>query len=168
MYVFDSNRYRLLKQIDYSLGKRRGELPGLLEGETVHVKYDDRAGDLRARLQHGSLQIQHASLVDLVKAAFIVLPLFAELDYQHTSAMLVAIRQHGQDVLLEDILLSARLQVIVHGRVLYFEVVIVLDEIECRLGIVLARPQKSDQPGLIIQRAFQILLGCQMKRIFNA
>lgn len=93
-----------------------------------------------------------------------MLPLFAELEDQYASAVLIANRQHRQDVVIEYILLSARLQIVVEVRVFNFEVVIMLDELERRLGIILAWPQKPNQPRLVVKRAFEIRLRCWFTR----
>lgn len=95
-------------------------------------------------------------LEDLVEVDLVVLPLLAELDDEDPTAVLIAIRQHREDVVLEDIALFARLQIVVHVGVLHLEAVVVLHELEGRVRVVLAGPQEPDQPGFVVEGALQV------------
>ena len=88
-----------------------------------------------------------------------MLPLLAELDDQDPPAELVAIRQHRENVVFEDVALSARLKPVVHVVVLHLEAVVVLHELQGRVRVVLAGSQEPDQPGVIVERALEVLLG---------
>ena len=105
-------------------------------------------------------KIMATYLVHLIECDFVVLPLFAQLDYEDPSAKLIAIGQYVQYVLLKNVLLLARLQVIVHVGVLDFEAVVVFYELERRLGVILARAQEPYEPGLVVQGTFQISFTC--------
>ena len=99
-------------------------------------------------------------LIHLIERDLVVLPLFAQIEYDDPSAKLIAIGQYVQYVLLKNVLLLARLQVIVHVGVLDFEAVVVFYELERRLGVILARAQEPYEPGLVVQGTFQISFTC--------
>ena len=105
-------------------------------------------------------KIMATYLVHLIECNFVVLPLFAQLDYEDPSAKLIAIGQYGQYVLLEDIFLFTGLQAIINIGMLDFEAVVVFYELERRLGVILARAQEPYEPGLVVQGTFQISFTC--------
>ena len=158
--IFNSQWHCVLQPIDNSLCERWRELPGLLNTETVHVEYNDSTGDLRSWLQHRSFQIKHATFEHFVETALVVLPLFSKLDNQYTTTVLIAIRQHREYVVIENILFATWLETVVDVRVLHFEGVILFDELHRGFWIVLCRTEKTDQPGLVVHRTFEIGLGC--------
>jgi len=68
--------HRILQPVHNSLGKRRSELPGLLETEAIHVEDHDCTADLGLRFQHGGLQEEHGALENLIQSHLLVLPAF--------------------------------------------------------------------------------------------
>lgn len=144
----DAHRHRVLQPVDDSLGELRRELPRLLEREPVHVENDDGTVHLSLRLKHRRLQEHNAAFEDLVQGHFLVLPslcepkrvnirldflivlqetLTSKLQQQYAATELISVREHHQNVLLEDVRFVRRRQVRVDVRMLHFELVVPLD-----------------------------------------
>ena len=127
VYALDAQRHCVLQPVYDSLRKRWRKLPRLLERQPVHVEDYDRPVHLRFGLEHCRLEEQDAALEHLVQGDFLVLPGFAQLQQQHTPSELIPVREHGQNVLLEDVGLLRGHQLVVHVEVFYLELVVPLD-----------------------------------------